>query len=79
MHCDTVRDMSGYMRFRSNTFSSSGGIFTHKNIGSNVSYPSVSGSADVSQVDFAPSRQVPTAAYIKPRAWGSLACVYLGA
>lgn len=54
------------------------GVFTVQVVGT---YPGGAGTAGYknAHISFDASRMVPTGNANKPRAWGSLACVYLGA
>ena len=47
-------------------------------VGSPTDYNLGNGPYGIYTKNFAASRQVPTTAKVQPRAWGALACVYLG-
>lgn len=73
VHGDAVRNITG----RVNVFSGmpSGAFVLGSNVGS---YNANNSTTSHIYVNFDSSRVVPVAAKNQPRAWGSLACVYLG-
>lgn len=74
---DTIRGMQGYIRIvDSNPSQPSTGPFV--NTGIAVGPETGTGQNYGAECYFDPSRVVPTGTTNSPRAWGALACVYLG-
>ena len=77
VHGDAVREMTGTLAIIDEAGPAvASGVFARDK------YTYGAPSTDVNsgyQASFAVSRVTPTAAKVAPRAWGTLACVYLGA
>ena len=77
MHADTVRELSGTAGLLYTETSFTGAFYEYTRYHSNVVL--VSGGASDGTFKFPSERVIPTGDYTAPRAFGTLACVYLGA